>query len=304
MNVITFYRFVALDDPESTAQQLRERTAQLELRGTIVLAREGINATLSGTERALSGFVDGLQRDARFADLPVRHSAGDPDNPIFYRMKVRVRRELIAMHCDLMSTHTGQHVDAASWNRLIDDPTVTVIDARNRYEIALGTFPGAVDPHTRSFREFPAFAESLDPGLQRRVAMFCTGGIRCEKASAHLLARGFAEVYQLRGGILDYLASVGADNRFVGECYVFDQRVSVSDGLEQGAYTLCHACRAPLTPTDLESEHYLVDASCPHCVGAHTPRQRSAFTERARQSRLAAARGERHVGATMARRQR
>jgi UPF0176 protein len=302
MNVATFYRFVRIADPAAVAATLRGWCEEFDLRGTILLAHEGINATLSGTDGALNGFIERLQRDERFADMPIRRSRGADDNPVFFRMKVRVRRELIAMHRDDVdpTVCTGVHVDAAQWNRLLDDPDVTVVDARNRYEIALGTFAGALDPGTRSFREFPEFAASLDPNRQRRIAMFCTGGIRCEKASAYLLERGFEEVYQLDGGILNYLEDAGADNRFVGECFVFDQRVSVADDLTQGAYASCHACRASLTQADTESPDYVVDVSCPQCIGAHSERQRAAFAERARQARLAAARGQRHVGAVMA----
>ena len=304
MNVATFYRFVRIDDPSALAAQLRGFTEAFELRGTIVLGHEGINATLTGTESALRRFIEQLEHDSRFVDLPVRHSSGDADNPIFYRMKVRVRAELIAMHCADVdpARRTGVHVDAATWNELLDDRNVTVIDARNRYEIALGTFAGAIDPGTDSFREFPEFAQQLEPKRHRRIAMFCTGGIRCEKASAYLLDRGFTEVYQLDGGILNYLDACrefGADSRFNGECFVFDQRVSVDDDLTQGGYASCHACRRALTEGDTHSPDYVVDVSCPYCVDEQTDRQRAAFAERAHQARLAAARGELHVGATM-----
>ncbi len=301
MNVATFYRFVRVDQPESLAETLRNWCDELELRGTILLAHEGINATLAGADTAVRTFVERLQCDSRFAALRVRHSRADADNPVFFRMKVRVRAELIAMHHPEVepANRTGVHVDAATWNRLLDDPDVTVVDARNSYEIELGTFPGSVDPHTRSFREFPRFADTLDPREHKKVAMFCTGGIRCEKASAYLLERGFEHVYQLDGGILEYLETTGADNRFAGECFVFDQRVSVTDDLAQGHYASCHACRAALTQADTESPDYVVDVSCPNCIGAHTDRQRAAFAERARQAQLAAARGDRHVGAVM-----
>jgi UPF0176 protein len=299
MDVITFYRFVRIDDPPPLAALLRNRTAELCLKGTILVAHEGINATLAGGADALRTFCDRLAEDPRFAALPVRHSTGDAANPIFYRMKVRVRAEIVALKCGAIdpSQRTGTHVDAATWNRLLDDPDVVVIDTRNRYEIAVGTFPGALDPGTRSFREFPQFAATLDPQRHRRVAMFCTGGIRCEKASAYLLDQGFAEVYQLDGGILTYLEEAGAASRFDGECFVFDQRVSVSDALEQGAYTLCHACRQPLAEADVRSPDYVLDVSCPYCVDRQTEPQRASFAERARQVRLAAERGERHVGA-------
>jgi UPF0176 protein len=305
MNVATFYRFVRIDDPSALAARLRKLTGDLELRGTILLAHEGINATLAGNEVALHRFVEQLETDARFANLAVRHSHADADNPVFFRMKVRVRAELIAMHCDGVdpARRTGQHVDAATWNRLLDDPDVTVIDARNRYEVEVGTFARAIDPGTASFREFPAFADQLDPSRHKRVAMFCTGGIRCEKASAYMLERGFETVYQLDGGILNYLDAcreTGADNRFAGECFVFDQRVSVTDDLTQGGYASCHACRRALSEADTRSPDYVVDVSCPYCVGQQSQRQRAAFAERARQARLAAARGQQHVGAKMA----
>ena len=305
MNVATFYRFVRIDDPSALATRLRALTGDLELRGTILLAHEGINATLAGTDVALRQFVEQLETDARFAHLAVRHSQADADNPVFFRMKVRVRAELIAMHCDGVdpARQTGLHVDAATWNRLLDDPDVTVIDARNRYEIEVGTFARAIDPGTESFREFPAFADQLDPTRHKRVAMFCTGGIRCEKASAYMLERGFETVYQLDGGILNYLDAcreTDADNRFAGECFVFDQRVSVADDLTQGGYASCHACRRALSEADTRSPDYVVDVSCPYCIGQQSERQRAAFAERARQARLAAARGQRHVGAIMA----
>jgi len=301
VNVATFYRFVRIEDPHALATSLRARCTELDLAGTIVLAHEGINATLAGLPDALERFVAALRADRRFADVAVRYSRGAGDEPVFYRLKVGVRRELIAMHrADVdPAARTGEHVGAAEWNRLLDDPDVTVIDARNAYEIELGSFPGAVDPATRSFREFPAFADTLDPTTHPRVAMFCTGGIRCEKASAYLLARGFESVYQLDGGILNYIDTVGADNRFVGECFVFDRRVALDDSLDRGAYRVCHACRHALSEGDVQSPSFVVDVSCPHCIGRQTEQQRASFAERARQAKLAAARGERHVGATM-----
>jgi UPF0176 protein len=301
MNVATFYRFVRIDDPRALADWLRDDAARLELCGTIIVAHEGINATLAGAPGSIAQFVERLRGDPRFADVALRLSHGADDNPVFYRLKVGVRRELIAMRRDDVdaSARTGVHVDAAEWNRLLEDPAVTVIDARNRYEIELGTFPGAIDPGTRSFREFPAFADRLEPTEHRRIAMFCTGGIRCEKASAYLLERGFEAVYQLDGGILKYLDTVGAANKFIGDCFVFDRRVSVNDALTQGAHRVCHACRHTLSDADLRSPGFVLDVSCPHCIDRQSDRQRAAFAERARQARLAAARGERHVGATM-----
>jgi UPF0176 protein len=298
MDVLTFYRFVTIDDPAGLADRLRAAATERGLAGTIVIAREGINATLAGDHAALAAFAALVQRDARFAEAALRWSTGSTE-AVFYRLKVHVRDEIVALKCPGVdpSRRTGEHVDATRWNTLLDDPDVLVVDTRNRYEITVGTFPGAIDPDTRSYREFKRFAEGLDPA--RPIAMFCTGGIRCEKASAYLLEQGFAEVYQLDGGILNYLDSSGDANRFVGECFVFDQRVAVTADLRQGAHTMCHACRTPLSPTDVASPDYAVDRHCPHCVGTFSARQTAAFAERARQAALAAARGERHVGASM-----
>jgi len=194
---------------------------------------------------------------------------------------------------------TGEHVDPARWNALLDDPAVLVLATRNGYEIEIGSFPGAVDPGTRSFRELPGYVKThIDPAEHPRIAMFCTGGIRCEKASAWLLDQGFAAVYQLDGGILSYLEQVVPEqNRWQGECFVFDQRVSVDSELDEGSFEQCFACRRPLSAADLAAPDYQPGVSCPHCIDEHTPAQRAGFAERRRQEALAAARGRRHVGA-------
>jgi UPF0176 protein len=298
MDVLTFYRFVTIEDPRELQRRLRAAATEHGLSGTIVIACEGINATLAGERAPLGAFAAMIQCDPRLAELALRWSTGSAE-AVFYRLKVQVRDEIVALKCPAVdpSRQTGVRVDAKRWNTLLDDPDVLVVDTRNRYEIGLGTFPGAIDPGTRSFREFKRFAEGLDPA--RPIAMFCTGGIRCEKASAYLLEQGFEKVYQLDGGILSYLDSSGAANRFVGECFVFDQRVAVTADLQQGAHAMCHACRKPLSPADMVSPDYVVDRHCPHCVGTLNARQTAAFAERARQATLAAARGERHVGASM-----
>ncbi len=301
--VATFYRYVELADPASLAGLLERRARDQGLKGTVLVAEEGINGTLAGSGSALRRWLHQLRADPRFADLAVRFSAAAEANPVFLRLKVRIKDEIVALRRRDIDPRqrTGQHVDAAAWNRLLDDPKVTVIDTRNSYEIDVGTFPGALDPATRSFREFPGFAATLAPADHPRVAMFCTGGVRCEKASALLLDAGFAEVYQLDGGILNYLENVGDDNRFDGECFVFDQRVSVTDQLDQGGYVQCHACRRALSDEDLNSPRYQLGISCGHCYDQLSEQQRAAFTERRRQVELAAQRGELHVGADMAR---
>ncbi|MFW6093563.1 MAG: rhodanese-related sulfurtransferase [Pseudomonadota bacterium] len=303
--VMTFYRFVPLRNLDALRTELEALARTADLRGTVLLAGEGINGTLTGEPRALEAFAERLRAgpagtgDA-FAGLPCRFSAAAPDNPVFHRLKVRIKPEIVRLGQPdaAPAERTGEHVDAARWNHLLDDPEVVVVDTRNSYEVAIGSFPGAVDPGTRTFREFPDYVRThLDPASHPRIAMFCTGGIRCEKASAWLLEQGFETVYQLRGGILRYLETVAAqDNRWQGECFVFDQRVSVTPDLDEGSFEQCYACRRPLSPEDTASPAYQVGVSCPHCMDEVSDAQRAAFRERRRQVALAAQRGERHVG--------
>ncbi|MBX3705222.1 MAG: rhodanese-related sulfurtransferase [Pseudomonadales bacterium] len=298
---MTFYRFVDLEGLAELRDALEAAADALELKGTILLADEGINGTLAGARPKLDAFRDLLERRPAFAGMPFRFSTAASDTPVFYRLKVRVKPEIVALRQPGIrpAERTGEHVDWARWNALLDDPDVVVIDTRNAYEIAVGTFAGAVDPGTRSFRQLPDYvAGNLDPARNRRVAMFCTGGVRCEKASAYLLEQGFEAVYQLDGGVLKYLETVPAEaNRWAGECFVFDQRVSVDTELDEGSYESCHACRRPLTVADRAAPGYQPGISCPHCIDSQTPAQRSAFAERERQEALAARRGTRHVGA-------
>ena len=242
-----------------------------------------------------------LHAQPLLADMPVKFSAANAANKVFHRLKVRIKPEIVAMgRTDVdVAAGTGEHVSAQRWNELLQDPQVPVIDVRNHYETGIGTFRGAIDPHTQSFREFPDFvAARLDPERHPRVAMFCTGGIRCEKASSYLLQQGFAEVYQLDGGILNYLAQVDAgDNLFDGECFVFDQRVSVTADLGEGEFVQCFACRRPLTPVDTQQPEYQQGRSCPYCFAELTAAQKAAFAERQRQVELAEQRGTEHIGA-------
>lgn len=303
MEVMTFYRFVRLEGLEALRRELETVAGGLGLKGTVLLAGEGINGTVSGRRAALEGLRGHLHGLAPFAGLACRFSRAASGNPVFHRLKIRIKDEIVRLDQGDLAVHqrTGEHVDARRWNQLLDDPEVVVVDTRNGYEIDIGSFPGARNPQTRSFRQFPAYVDAhLDPARHRRVAMFCTGGIRCEKASAWMLSRGFESVYQLDGGILGYLDSVAPEeNRWQGECFVFDQRVSVNDALAEGRFEQCFACRRPLAPEDLSSEAYQPGVSCPFCIDEHDERQRAAFRERRRQELLAAARGERHVGAAM-----
>lgn len=305
-DVMTFYQFAPLPVEPDTLESLRERlhagACAVDLKGTILLAGEGMNGTLTGARGDLEAFAETLKAVPGFADLPFKYSIASPGNPVFYRLKVKLKPEIVALGQPEVkpAERTGTHVDAQTWNRLLDDPDLIVIDTRNDYEIGIGTFPGAVDPGTRSFKQFPEYVTTLDPKRQPKVAMFCTGGIRCEKASAYMLDQGFEAVYQLDGGILKYLETVPPnDNRWQGECFVFDQRVSVDRELGEGSYEQCFACRRPLTREDLASIDYQQGVSCPHCLEEQGDAQRAAFTERQRQVELAAARGDVHVGKRM-----
>lgn len=302
-SVVTFYKFVDIDRLDSLRSDLETRAVRLGLVGTVLLAPEGINGTLSGARDSLDGLVEWLHAQPAFADLLVKYSAADPDNPVFHRLKIRIKAEIVNMgQPDVpVASRTGTHVGPEAWHKLLEDPDVVVVDTRNEYEIEIGTFPGAVNPNTRSFREFPEYvARNLDPQRDKRVAMFCTGGVRCEKASSYLLEQGFEEVFQLDGGILSYLEHVAAeDNHWRGECFVFDQRVSVDDSLRQGSFIQCFACRRALTEADTQSADYCEGSSCPYCIGETDEQRRAGFAERARQEALAVARGDRHIGKTM-----
>jgi UPF0176 protein len=300
--VMTFYRFAPLTDLDGLRSRIEAEALAHGLKGTILLAEEGINGTVSGTKAACAALAGFLSDCDGFADMPFKYSGAEAGNPVFYRLKVKVKAEIVALGRPQLrpAERTGTHVDAETWNKLLDDPDLLVIDTRNQYEIDIGTFPGASDPGTRSFKQFPDYVADLDPSEHSRVAMFCTGGIRCEKASAFMLSRGFDTVYQLDGGILKYLETVEpAENRWQGECFVFDQRVSVDSDLEEGRFEQCFACRHPLDAADLESEDYQQGVSCPYCVDGLDPERRQSFEERQRQVELAAGRGDLHVGRKM-----
>ena len=303
MTVVTFYKFVSLGGLDELRERVHSLAASLALKGTVLLAGEGINATLCGARDQLRAFVAALETQTPIGRLAVKYSTAAAGNPVFHRLKVRVKPEIVSFGQPGIDAGaaTGEQVDARCWNALLDDAGVAVVDVRNRYEIGVGAFPGAIDPGIRHFRDFPAFArERFDVQPKPPVALYCTGGIRCEKASAWLLNVGFEEVYQLDGGILRYLETVPAEqNRWRGECFVFDQRVSVDAELRQGTYRQCFACRAPLTAADLASPLYRQGVQCPHCVDgvdALNDARRASLEERQRQVELAEARGVRHIG--------
>ena len=295
--VLTFYKFVNVEHPETVRETLLELGTALDLKGTILLAQEGVNGTVVGDEPQLRHLQAVL--DQYFGAMPYKWSDLDEHNPGFYRFKVKLKQEIVTLGVPGLDPHrTGEHVSAREWNRLLQNPDVVVIDTRNTYEIDIGTFPGALSPDTTNFRQFPAWvASQLDPAEHKQVAMFCTGGIRCEKAAAYMLAQGFEEVYQLDGGILSYLEHVPEEeNMWQGECFVFDQRVSVDADLQQGAYQQCYACRHPLSADDMRSERFEQGVSCPHCHQQDDEVRLANLRERQKQVDLAAARGEAHIG--------
>lgn len=291
------YKFVELDNYADLRQPLYDVMAKHEVKGTLLLAREGINGTICGTREGVDAVLAHLKSDARFADL--EHKESLSDEQAFYRTKVKLKKEIVTLGVDWVDPKNivGTYVAPKEWNTLIQDPEVLLIDTRNDYEVAVGTFEGAVDPKTVAFRDFPEYVEQhLDKSKHKKVAMFCTGGIRCEKSTAYLKELGFDEVYHLHGGILKYLEEVPAEESlWRGECFVFDQRVTVKHGLEQGSYDQCYACRMPITEEEKASEHYQKGVSCPHCYDKTTAEQKVRFAEREKQIQLAKARGEKHI---------
>ena len=304
--VAALYKFVTLPDFQEKREPLLQRCLDLNIRGTLLLAEEGINGTVAGTREAIDQLLAELRRDPRLADL-VHKESYDDDQP-FYRMKVKLKKEIVTMGIEGIDPNqvVGTYVKPRDWNALISDPDVLLIDTRNDYEVEIGSFKGAVDPKTATFRDFPDYVRAhYDPEKHKKVAMFCTGGIRCEKASAFMKQEGFDEVYHLEGGILKYLEEVDAQSSlWQGECFVFDNRVSVTQGLEVGSYHLCHGCRRPISDEDRQHPQFEEGVSCPSCYNNLTEEQRKRFRDRQKQVELARERKVPHVGAPPPERQR
>jgi len=296
--VAALYKFAKLKDYRTLQPGLLDFCLTHQVKGTLLLAEEGINGTVAGSRNAIDALIGYLKSDSRLADLEHKESFAD-ENP-FYRMKVRLKKEIVTLGVPGIDPNevVGTYVAPEDWNALISDPEVVLIDTRNDYEYGIGTFKGALDPQTTSFREFPDYvANHLDPAKHKKVAMFCTGGIRCEKASAFMMQQGFEAVYHLQGGILKYLENVPQqESLWQGECFVFDQRVAVRHGLEVGEYDQCHACRHPLSPEEMQSPQYVAGISCPHCYDKLSEEKRASVTERQKQMALARKRGEAHLG--------
>lgn len=301
--VVSFYRFTRVDAVRELGESVRMQAEQLDLLGTAIVASEGLNATLSGTPEHLREFLRWLHLKPGFEGVTGRWSLAD-DAP-FHRLRVKYRDEIVSMGHASVNPADGQarHVDAAAWNALLDDPKTLVIDTRNLYEIEVGSFDRAVNPNTTNFREFTSYIESeLAEQKDRPIAMFCTGGIRCEKATAVMQTMGFSDLYQLQGGVLGYLDEIADDDtlasRWQGECFVFDSRVAVDSDLAPGGYVQCHGCRRALSSDDLAHTDYEPGICCAKCVHAISDVQRAQFAERRKQVRLAKDRGDTHIGAS------
>jgi len=294
--VAALYKFVGLPDYVELRQPLLDTLLANDIRGTLLLAEEGINGTVSGTRQGIDRLLAWLRNDPRLAD--VDHKESYCDEQPFYRTKVKLKKEIVTLGVPGVDPNrrVGTYVEPRDWNALIDDPEVLVIDTRNDYEVAIGSFEGAVDPKTRSFREFPDYIKAhFDPTRHKKVAMFCTGGIRCEKASSYMLGEGFEEVFHLKGGILKYLEQVPqGESRWRGDCFVFDNRVTVRHDLSEGEFELCHACRMPVSAEDRASAHFVAGVSCPHCRDQLPEKTRASARERQKQIELARERHQPH----------
>ena len=296
--VAALYKFVPLDDLESLQEELKKKCVAHGIKGTLLLAPEGINGTISGEEASLREVLRFLKGLPAFSDLD--HKESWSAAPPFYRMKVRLKKEIVTLGVPDVdpTTVVGTYVKARDWNELLEDPDVIVIDTRNDYEVAIGSFSGAINPDLRTFREFPDWlAKNIEPSHKPKVAMFCTGGIRCEKATSYLLDKGFEEVFHLEGGILRYLEEIPeSESQWEGQCFVFDQRISVGHGLVQGHYDLCYACGFPIDREDKSSPFYQEGVCCARCHHVYTHEKKERFAERQKQIELALERKQQHIG--------
>ena len=296
--IAALYHFTRFPDPESLRPALHELCRAQSVKGTLLLAQEGINGTIAGPRAGIDAVLAHIRALPGCSDLEWKEATSD--HPPFGKMKVRLKKEIVTMGQPDVDprANVGNYVEPEDWNALIRSDDVVVIDTRNDYEVAIGTFEGAIDPNTASFRDFPAWWEqNKDRFHNKRVAMFCTGGIRCEKSTNYLLGQGVEDVYHLKGGILRYLEETPPeDSTWQGECFVFDNRVSVGHGLVEGPHKLCHGCRRPILPEDVKRPEYEHGVSCHRCINETSEQDKARFRERQKQIQLARARGEEHLG--------
>ncbi len=296
--VAALYQFSHFHDYKEWQPLLKSLCEKEDIKGILLLAEEGINGTVAGSRKGIDTLKVFLE--TRFKALEYKESSAD-EMP-FHRMKVRLKKEIVTLGVPTInpSECVGTYVEPERWNDLISDPEVLVLDTRNDYEVQIGTFQRASNPGTKIFREFPEFVKGIDKTKHKKVAMFCTGGIRCEKASAYMLSQGFEEVYHLKGGILKYLETVPSEESlWEGECFVFDKRIAVRHGLQEGHFESCHGCRRPISDDDTKSPLYERGVSCQHCYNSMTDKQKKSARQRQRQEDLAQSRGEKHIGAVM-----
>ncbi len=296
--VSAFYHFTPFPEFETLQEPIQSELSAHGIFGTVLLAKEGINGTIAGSREGINDVMKYLRGLPGCATL--EHKESSASEMPFYRLKVRLKKEVVAMGVPDANPNNqvGTYVDPKDWNALISEPDVVVIDTRNDYEVSIGAFEGATDPETKTFRDFPSwFHENREALDGKKVAMYCTGGIRCEKATSLLKLEGIEDVYHLKGGILKYLETVPeTDSKWQGECFVFDNRVSVGHGLKQGSYDMCHACRRPITEEDKKSPHFVPGVSCDHCYDKSSTEQKARYAQRQHQMELAEERGEAHIG--------
>ena len=295
--VAALYKFTRLENFEKLREPLLEKMRSLDVKGTLLLAAEGINGTISGTRENINEILDYLKSDRSLSDL--KHKQSYSNEHPFYRAKVKLKKEIVTLGIKGIDPlkHAGTYLPPDKWNELLNDPEIVLIDTRNDYEVKIGSFKGAINPGIKSFRELPGWVnKNLDPAKHKKIAMFCTGGIRCEKSTSLLNKMGFENVYHLQEGILKYFEETDEKNsKWQGECFVFDQRVSVDQNLNKGKYDQCYACRMPVNETDKNSDKYIQGISCPHCYNKSTEEGKERFSERAKQMCLAKIRGIEHM---------
>ena len=299
--IITLYKFHKIQDPLKLQAALKKELKNLDILGTIIVSNEGINGTVSGTSINLDRAIECLKLHSKILDLDLKESFSKKSP--FLRLKIKIKDEIVTMGKKNInpSTQSGEYINHKRWNALIEDKNTLLIDTRNSYEYAIGTFKNSINPKTANFKEFPEWVNkqqfSETDKKHKKVAMFCTGGIRCEKASAFMKNEGFEKVYHLKGGILKYLEETETQNSlWQGECFVFDDRVSVKHDLSEGSYDLCHGCRMPITEQDKLSSHYVKGVSCSNCVNEKTSSQIQRYKTRQKQINLAKAKNKNHLG--------
>ena len=300
--IISFYKFVTILDLEELKIQIENICSIFDTKGTILIAPEGINGTIEGSKNNIKKFLETLKNNKKFSDIIPKYSYSSKDS--FNRMKVRLKKEIVTIGNTEVNPnkYIGKYIEPNDWNELISDPNTILIDTRNEYEVAIGTFKGAINPKTKSFRDLPNWIKNNlenedDDYKNKKIAMFCTGGIRCEKSTSYLVQKGFTNVSHLKGGILKYLENIPKKKSlWDGECFVFDQRVSVAEELKPGSYLMCHGCRMPLKPEDTKLKSYIHGVSCKYCHNKKSAESKKRYADRQKQINLALERGEKHMG--------